>query len=402
MHIKWTRFIIILVMGITACNTPDKAPQKDLQTALQILIDSTFREFENRWDLRENKGGFFVMIDGPEGSYLASANQDPAMALDTRYRIASISKTFTAAAIMLLDQQGKLDIDDGIKAYLPDDPAYHIPFADQITIRLLLQHRAGVFDITNQDLPDTLPHPYAGTRYIDYVRSKPGQDSHTFTFQELIRVVAENGLYNHAPGETFHYSNTGYNLLGVIVEQVSGQTFSDFLHTHFMEPMNLRHTYSVVQGTDMEIKGTYLPSYLYLGADAPVNTSLDNMSPHVSEGQIVSTPRDIVHWISGMLIGESALDFDQINAMMAMEPADEAHGVYGLGLTYDDGLGFGHDGAHLSYISTLRYDPTTKATVLAVANFIRVNPENDNDQSFFELAYGVQDLARDAVKVYAK
>jgi D-alanyl-D-alanine carboxypeptidase len=83
-----------------------------------------------------------------------------------------------------------------------------------------------------------------------------------------------------------------------------------------------------------------------------------------------------------------------------MEVADVSHGLYGLGLTFNEGLGFGHDGAHLSYISTLRYNPATKTTVLMVATLIKVgSTPAESNTAFVELAYGVRNGALRAAQL---
>lgn len=360
----------------------------------QQIADSLVADFKTKWALEENTGGVFIRVSGPKGTYLVSDNISPKMEESTRFRVASISKTFTAAAIMLLHQQESLHIDDPVLTHLPQEfPYTAVPNISDITIKQLLQHRAGVFDVTNQNIPVDVSAPYAGLNYIDYVRYDQGNNDHTFTFDEMVGVVAEHQLVNNLPGETFHYSNTGYNILGKIVEEISGMTFTEFVTQHFIQPLNLTNTYSVEHGHDMEMLQPYLPSYLYLNGETPENTSIDNMSAHVSEGQLVSTPGDISRWMRALLLGEAGINADNVALMKQMEPADEQHGVYGLGLTYTPGVGFGHDGAHLSYLSTLRYDPQYDITVLVVANFFVFDFTNEEDESFFELAYALRDAA---------
>lgn len=369
-------------------------PTVDRQAAIGHIVDSVAEELIAKWDIHENTGGIFIRVSGPKGSYLASNNISPEVHDDMHFRVASISKTFTAAAIMLLHQQGQLDIDDPMLTYLPQEYPYTaVPNAEDITVKQLLQHRAGVFDVTNQDIPSEVSAPYAGQNYIDYIRYELGLNDHTFSFDEMVRVVADYQLVNHLPDETFHYSNTGYNILGKIVEFVSGESFTYFLTHNFIHALDLSHTYSVALGDDMEMTGSYLPSYLYLNGEPPVNTSTDNMSAHISEGQIVSTPRDISRWMRSLLTGEAGISPENVELMKEMQPADEQHGVYGLGLTFTPGAGFGHDGAHLSYLSTLRYDPDSDVTVLAVSNFFVFDFTNPEDQSFYDLAYALRDAA---------
>ncbi|MGV3558771.1 serine hydrolase domain-containing protein [Larkinella arboricola] len=397
--------ITILILGSSTLQSclQDHAPPTNVRAQLQYLTDSLYQRFNEKWGIDKNKGGFFLQVNSPAGSNLVSSNIEPGVQGNFHYRIASLSKIFTAAAIMLLHQEGKLTITDFIPSYLPTTPAYDIPNKNQITIKQLLQHRAGVFDITNQDIPTTVNQPYAGKRYSDYVRDDLNQDTHTFTFDELVGIVAQNKLSNFAPGTTFGYSNTGYNLLGKIIEKASGVAYPDFIRTRFLEPLQLTNTYNVWQGTDQRMKDPFVDSHLHIPGQSPIGTLEDNMSVHVTEGDMVSTPADITRWIELLLTGKAGLTPQTVSMMQEMEVADVSHGVYGLGLTFNDGLGFGHDGAHLSYISTLRYNPATKTTVLMVANFFKTNttPETSYND-FLELALGVRNTALRAAQIANK
>jgi len=371
-------------------------PKEDTQARLQQLNDSIFNHFSSKWGIKQ--GGIFMRITNPSGSYLVSSNINPPVQENSHFRIASISKTFTAAAIMRLHQQGLLSIYDTITntKYLPNTPAYDIPYKDRITIKLLLQHRAGVFDVTNQDIPKDVKQPYAGERYIDYIRRDLNQDDHTFTFDELSGVIAQNGLFNHAPNAQFHYSNSGYHLLAKIVEQITGMSFNDYITKTFFEPLKLTNTYGVVLGTDQRMRDPFLESFAtVLENDSPktYDTWEDNMSSFIADGNIVSTPADISRWMELLITGQAGISEANVALMREMLPGDVQNERYGLGLTFDQGLGFGHDGFQPSYLSRLRYNPDTKTTVLIVATFIYI-PDLNQPQpgpEFFELAYALRD-----------
>ncbi|GAB3280716.1 hypothetical protein GCM10027347_56040 [Larkinella harenae] len=398
-------FVTLFILGSSTLQSclQDHVPPPNIHAQLQSLTDSLYQHFDQKWGIEKNKGGFFLQVTSPSGSNLVSSNIEPGVQGNFHFRIASLSKLFTASAIMLLQQEGKLTITDYIPAYLPTSPDYDIPYKNQITIKQLLQHRAGVFDITNQDIPQSVNQPYAGKRYIDYIRDDLNQEAHTFTFDELVGIVAHNKLSNFAPGTTFHYSNTGYNLLGKIIEKASGMSYPDFIRTRFLEPLQLTNTYNVWQGTDQRMRDSFVNSYLHVPNQSPIDTPEDNMSMNVTEGDMVSTPADITRWIELLLTGKAGLTPQSVALMEEMETADASHGVYGLGLTFNEGLGFGHDGAHLSYISTLRYNPATKTTVLMVANFIKTNTTPEKSSiDFLELALGVRYTALRAAQVAIK
>ncbi|WP_417857582.1 serine hydrolase domain-containing protein [Xanthomarina gelatinilytica] len=389
-------FVILGCSTIFSSCEKDSIKNNEIQVSLQRVADSVYRVFDDQWNIE--KSGVMLYISGPSGAYMGSSNITPTPTPDTHFRVASITKTFTAAAIMRLHQEGLLSINDTMGTYIVNNPAYDIPYRSQITIKQLLQHRAGVFDVTNNEIPDTVSAPYAGEKYVDYIRNQ--NEYHTFTFDELVGINAEHQLSTGLPDSEFHYSNTGYNILGKIIEIVSGMTYSDYITQKFIIPLGLTHTYSVWEGSDVELRTPYVNSHLYIEGNPGIETTEDNMSAHVSEGNIVSTPRDITKWMELLLTGQAGVNAENVALMTEMQIADDAHGLYGLGLVFDEGIGYGHDGAHLSYISSVRHNRETGITVLASANFIRIAPSDENDQSFFELAYGIRDACYAATEVY--
>lgn len=141
----------------------------------------------------------------------------------TTYRLASVTKQFTAAAIMLLAQDQKLSIDDPVKRWLPSLPQV----ADDITLRNLLDHTSGVLNYE-----DLMATPYQGQIRDAGV---------------LALLEKENRLY-FAPGSTYRYSNSGYALLALVAERASGQRFPEFLRTRIFQPLGMRDTVAYVAG----------------------------------------------------------------------------------------------------------------------------------------------------------
>ncbi len=124
----------------------------------------------------------------------------------TRFRIGSLTKQFTAAAILLLEERGKLNINDPVKKYLPDVP----PAWDKITIFHLLTHTSGI--------------PNFSTGFPDYAASEP----FATTPEKLVARFRDKPL-EFVPGEGWNYTNSGYEVLGYLMEKVSGQTYAGFL-----------------------------------------------------------------------------------------------------------------------------------------------------------------------------
>jgi D-alanyl-D-alanine carboxypeptidase len=399
---------VLLSLVLQGCTLQDHGlPPGNKQVQLQRLTDTLFNQFSTKWGIKQ--GGIFMRVMNPSGSYLVSSNINPGVQDNTHFRVASISKTFTAAAIMRLKQEGKLSLNDTITKYLPNTPAYNIPNKEKITIKLLLQHRAGIFDVTNQNIPDTVKQDYARKRYSDYITEPApvglNDPNHTFTYDELFGVISQNRLANHLPDAQFYYSNSGYQLLAKIVEGLTNMSFNEYITKTFIEPLKLTNTYGVVSGTDQRIRAPFIESFLHAfppgSSRVVINSTVSNMSNAVADGHIVSTPADISRWIELLISGQAGLSAATVEEMKKMLPGDAGNERYGLGLTFDEGLGFGHDGFKPSYLSRLRYNPDTKTTVLVVATFIYVKDpeEKQPGPDFLELAYGLRDMGRQGAQI---
>src|SRR6185436_15348616 len=139
---------------------------------------------------------------------------------DTEFRLGSITKQFTAAAILQLAEQGKLSLDDPVSKYYAAAPPAWAP----ITIKHLLTHTSGIPSYTG--LPTFFSTAQSRTEM------KP---------EEIVALTKDKPL-EFAPGARFNYDNTGYVLLGVVIEKVSGQTYAQYLQDHIFGPLKLTHT----------------------------------------------------------------------------------------------------------------------------------------------------------------
>jgi len=157
------------------------------------------------------------------GYGLANLEKHEAATPETNYRLASVSKQFTAAAILLLAERGKLKLDDHVRHWIPELGATH----EAITIRQLLSHGGGL---------------------IDYEDLMPGNVTEQISDADVLRMLAaEPGSY-FAPGTSYRYSNGGYVLLGLIVERASKQSLPDFLTQNIFRPLGMTHTLLYVRG----------------------------------------------------------------------------------------------------------------------------------------------------------
>ena len=136
---------------------------------------------------------------------------------ETRFRIGSITKQFTAAAILKLEEEGELSVNDPVSKYIPDWPK-----GGEVTIRHLLTHSSGIHNFT----------------------AKPAFQTNVTVATSLEALISsfKNDPYDFAPGEKFLYSNSGYVLLGFIIEKVSGEAYASYLRRTFFEPLGMKNT----------------------------------------------------------------------------------------------------------------------------------------------------------------
>jgi CubicO group peptidase (beta-lactamase class C family) len=147
----------------------------------------------------------------------------------TNFRLASVTKQFTAMAIMLLVHDGKLRYDEPLTEIFPDFPEY----GKAITIRMLLNHTSGL-----QDYEDLMPKPDSNVP-IEEIQI---QDS------GVLELLKHQNATKFPPGSRWEYSNSGYVLLGMIVERVSGDSFPDFLHNRIFSPLKMNNSVAYVRG----------------------------------------------------------------------------------------------------------------------------------------------------------
>lgn len=372
------------------------AADETIQTKLQAMLDARFAAYKATNNLPSNLG-ILVHVQSPAGAWTARVGL-PAGAENAHYRIASVSKTFTAAAIMLLDQQGKLNIQDFVtdtipgKAipYLPDSPAYAIPNKSKIRIWHLMSHRAGIFDVFNWPI---LNPPYNGQTYNAYVADATNDPFHQFTLDELAKVISDNKLFSKAPDVEYKYSDTGYTLLARIIEQVSGKSYDAFIKEQFLGPVGLARTSAPSRGTDIGIPSPYLTGFYRYDGDF-LEIIEDNMSSQIGPGNIISTATDMATWMRKLLSGGGPLKKEHVARMTAV-PAGNTTYALGIGSTKDVGLG--HSGAHPGYMNLVTYHPVDDVAVVVVTPFIDYN-KGSMDKAIAQL-HLLAEVAREARRV---
>ena len=260
--------------------------------------------------------------------------------MDTHYEIASITKQITAAAILQLRDAGKLNIDEKVSAYLPD-----VPHADEVTLRQLLTHTSGI--------PD-----YFGLR-SDEEFTKPT------TFAELMKL-ADKPL-DFAPGSRASYSNTGYIILGRIIEVASHQSYHQYRREHLLKPAGMTQTYIV---PDEPSLATMARGYRRVnGKLEPGLTIHDSYS--WSAGDLVSTVGDVEKWNEALASGKVVPHDDYALMMSPQITAQGENTGYGLGLFIDkvnDQPRIGHTGGSFGFTAANFYFPLQKLRIIVLTN----------------------------------
>ena len=257
----------------------------------------------------------------------------------TRYRIGSVTKQFTAAAILQLVDESKLGLDDPIGKYLPGLPASWT----QASVRQLLLHTSGIPSHTSPEDSDAKLMP---------VKHSP---------QELVDLLKDVPL-NYEHGAKFKYNNMGYVLLGRIVETVSGMSYPDYLEQKLLKPLKLRNS----GYDDGRIVVRQLAQDYTDGKEDVVKGRLINMTNVDAAGAMYSTVDDLLAWQQTLFKGK-VLSPDSRKAMFT----DGGH-HYGLGWFVRDRHGrklVEHGGSIGAYSSLLSYYPVDKLTVIVLSNY---------------------------------
>ena len=362
-HIGLACLSPMIFAGCGNVSSVNQSNESRLQTSLK-----------QAWDARYfgKPGGLTLAIISPNGQYFATTI--PSVTINSHFRGASITKTFTAAGIMLLAQRGQLSVNDyisatipaGGKSYLPAGSAFDIPYKSQIKIWHLLEHVAGVFDLANQSAPQ-----FNNTSYVAWIAD---QDlTHTFTKDELIGVISSTRLLDAVPEMVYHYSDTHYTILGKIIEVVSGLSLNEFMAQEFLAPNNLDQTRFITDGSLTTLPSPYITGHSLRQSNISVETEY-NYSYDPGSGNLVTTPENLVRWIRSLIKAQTRVSPEQITQMQTITPPAA---FYGLGLLHKSGLGYdlgwGHNGGTGGYLTDAYHDPITDVSYVLQSSLIDFN-----------------------------
>ena len=344
--------------------TPEAAPE------VPAALD---RQLQKRLDKLRSKYAIpgvsvtMILADGSTWtgtSGLANVRKKTAVKPDTAFALASVSKTYTAALIMALADDGKLDLDTRVSKLLPK-----VKFTGKATVRQLLDHTSGMSDFFRNPKID---------------RALFGDRRREWTTRDAFRFV---GPPVFAAGKGWYYSNTNYALLGMIAETVGGRPLAEQLRSRFLEPLGLEHTYQQVAEKP---RGPIARGYRMTGTTArPVYTDQSDGSkvmPFTSvvsaaggAGSMAATSGDAARWTRALYTGD-ALPPATVKAMVAdaRKTARFRPRIgYGLGVqvtTLDGRPALGHSGRLVGFRSVVRHLPAEGITIAVLTNESNTDP----------------------------
>lgn len=263
----------------------------------------------------------------------------------TNYRLASVTKQFTAAAILLLAEDGRLSLDDPLRKWLPSLPAA----ADPITLRQVLSHTSGLVDYEDVMAPDA-----TGQGALEQIRD----------VDVLHLLETQNRLY-FAPGTDYRYSNSGYSLLALVVGKASRKDFATFLRERIFQPLGMAHTVAYENGISTVADRAYGYS---LGDGKWTRTDQSSTSAVLGDGGIYSSIDDLAKW-------DAALYDDRLLSDASRKLAFTAHTK--TGEPDVDGYGYGwrihgevlwHSGETIGFRNVIVRWPQRHLTVVVLSN----------------------------------
>ncbi len=253
----------------------------------------------------------------------------------TKFLIGSITKPFTAYGILLLEQQNKLSLDDKLALFFPD-----FPKASKVSIKQLLMHTAGVTD-------------------YHAVSTWKEDGKGNVTPQSTLNSIAENPFI-FEPGQRFSYSNTGYILLGLIIEKLSGQSFEEFIQNEILVPLELHNTGVI---TNDKIVRNLAMGYTTNPRVVQKAEYINYNQPYAS-GNMYSTPKDLWKFAKAVM-NNAMLPAHKTKEIVS---SSQQYG-YGWGIrNYDRVMAYGHHGGMNGFVGSMTYIPSQACFICFLTN----------------------------------
>jgi CubicO group peptidase (beta-lactamase class C family) len=268
---------------------------------------------------------------------------------DAKFRLGSLTKQFTATLVLLLQQDGKLKIADPVSKYLPDAPASWA----KITLAELLGHTSGIPNFTNdKEFGTWRMNPHTTAEELAFIENKP---------------------LGFEPGSKFEYSNSNFEVLGAVIEKVSGKSYKEMLQQRLFDPLGMKDT-----GLDSDELILPKRAQGYMREDKGlIHARSESMTVPWAAGSLYSTTGDLLRWERG-LFGLQVLNADSLKLMTTPGKGD-----YGLGVAigqHDGVKTIEHGGGIEGFNTFLLYAPERKIVIVALSNVNGGAPEQISGQ----------------------
>ena len=328
MKLVWKVLVGIIIIGIIGfgilvyLNRPisEEVVNEEIEKHLEKLVDKS-----------ESLSSVLLTIYSDSTDYFhqfaigtKSLTSDQPVKADSQYHSASVGKTMCATIFGMLVDEGKINYDDKINIWLDDDILKGLfvsdgtDYSDQVTIRHLLKHTSGVGDYFEGPVK-------SGKTMFELIIDNPDL---MFTPEDLVEFTREHQEPVGKPQQQFHYSDTGYILLGLILEEIEDKSYSDILEEKIFEPLNMKDSYLMFyQEEPADMLGVYLNGINYSGKNA--------LSIDWAGGGIVTTMSDLLTFMLALENGD--LVSDEVYQQMTDFSESFDKGIYyGMGMMYFD------------------------------------------------------------------
>ncbi len=291
-----------------------------------------------------------------QASGMADTSSGQAMTVNSKFKVASITKTFTATVILQLVQQGKLSLTAPISQWVPN-----VQNAGSITVQMLLNMTSGIYDEGGP-----------GSLLSQQIAANPAQ---VYTPQQIVALAVSQGPVA-PPGQTFYYSDTNYQILGMIAQAVSGQPIQNLISSQILQPLHMNNT---TYATSPGVPAPATTGYTVSAQGQVMPTTQPDPSVLGAAGAIITTVGDLQIWLQALGTGkllnpttqQQRLQYVPTGIVFSPLPnLGQSTGLplqYGLGIANAGGF-LGHNGQTVGYNSEAWYLPAQQTTIVVLTN----------------------------------
>jgi D-alanyl-D-alanine carboxypeptidase len=351
--------LALTLIFVASCGTSTPTLSQETQDGLEAAVDEALSA--------SGAPGAIVGVWTPQGDWVVAKGEadkgtgEPMRTTDI-FRIGSITKTFVATVVLTMVDDGLLSLDDRLSEYYPD-----FPRADEITVRMLLNHTSGIFswDEDENIFAELYEDPGAG-----------------WSIEGMIQLSAEHPFY-FDPGMGQHYSNVNYFLLGMIIEEVGGRTLEQEIEERIAAPLGLENTFLP---DSIDYEGETIHGYDEVDGEL-VDVTGSEIEEVISydlawaAGGMVTTLDDLKVWAEALATGEllsEAMHEEQMDMVDTTPEGSPIKSAYGLGVGLSD-VWVGHSGAVVGSMCNMGYYPQQDATIITYFNKLSTSTLEANE-----------------------